>query len=56
MVGMPKGVLLSHGNLLGFLTGALHMMEHNQTYQLSGSDTHISYLPLAHVFERIVQG
>lgn len=30
------------------------MIEHKQTYPLSGNDVHISYLPLAHVFERIV--
>ena len=53
--GLPKGALLSHGNLLAFLTGMLHMIEHNQVYPLSGNDVHISYLPLAHVLERIVQ-
>jgi long-chain acyl-CoA synthetase len=53
--GNPKGVLLSHGNLLSFLTGVLHMKEHNQIYPLGGTDVHISYLPLAHVLERCVQ-
>lgn len=53
--GNPKGVLLSHGNLLSFLTGVLHMKEHNQIYPLGGTDIHISYLPLAHVLERCAQ-
>lgn len=53
--GLPKGALLSHGNLLAFLTGMLHMIERGQVYELSGNDVHISYLPLAHVLERIVQ-
>jgi long-chain acyl-CoA synthetase len=53
--GMPKGVMLTHGNMLAFLTGVLHLIEHNQVYHLSGSDVHISYLPLAHVLERSIQ-
>jgi long-chain acyl-CoA synthetase len=31
------------------------MMDKNQIYKITSSDVHISYLPLAHVFERIVQ-
>ncbi|KAJ3335648.1 Long chain acyl-CoA synthetase 7 peroxisomal, partial [Kappamyces sp. JEL0680] len=47
--------LLTHGNLLSFVAGSLHMMEHNQMYKMSKDDMYISYLPLAHVLERIVQ-
>jgi long-chain acyl-CoA synthetase len=46
--GTPKGALLSHGNLTNpAVTTELPM--------LYGEEVHISYLPLAHVFERLVQ-
>jgi long-chain acyl-CoA synthetase len=53
--GLPKGVLISHGNLLAFLTGYQKMGEKKQVAVLNVTDIHISYLPLAHVFERIIQ-
>jgi long-chain acyl-CoA synthetase len=31
------------------------MMSHGQLYQFSKKDVHISYLPLAHIFERCIQ-
>ncbi|KAJ3321380.1 Long chain acyl-CoA synthetase 7 peroxisomal [Boothiomyces sp. JEL0866] len=53
--GLPKGVVISHGNLLSFVTGALHMAKNQELYNFCSSDVHISYLPLAHIFERVVQ-
>ncbi|KAJ3259675.1 hypothetical protein HK103_001936 [Boothiomyces macroporosus] len=53
--GLPKGVVISHGNLLSFVTGALHMAKNQELYNFNSSDVHISYLPLAHIFERVVQ-
>jgi long-chain acyl-CoA synthetase len=53
--GLPKGVILTHGNLLSFVTSYQHMVENGQIYAIGKDDIHISYLPLAHVFERIVQ-
>jgi long-chain acyl-CoA synthetase len=47
--GNPKGVMLSHGNIvstLGGLTGEEFNLEHE--------DMHLSYLPMAHIFERLV--
>uniref|UniRef100_H2ZCS0 Long-chain-fatty-acid--CoA ligase n=1 Tax=Ciona savignyi TaxID=51511 RepID=H2ZCS0_CIOSA len=44
--GLPKGVMLTHGNLVANRAGVFLKMDNN--------DVHISYLPLAHVFERIV--
>jgi long-chain acyl-CoA synthetase len=47
--GNPKGVLLTHKNFVSELAGVtLHGVK------LSSNDVHISYLPLAHVFERMI--
>jgi long-subunit acyl-CoA synthetase (AMP-forming) len=47
---MPKGVLLSHNNLFSALAGAvLRGVVTRET------DVHLSYLPLAHVMERLIQ-
>ena len=47
--GNPKGVLLSHSNIVSTL-GGLDGGEFN----VLSTDTHLSYLPMAHVFERLV--
>jgi len=44
--GWPKGVELSHGNLLSNLAGIL------QVLSIEPSDRFLSVLPLAHIFER----
>lgn len=46
--GRPKGVMLSFHNLAYAATGAADRLE------VTGSDRYLSYLPLAHVFERYV--
>lgn len=47
--GCPKGVPLSHANLISQINGA------RQTFPLhSDKDRALSFLPLAHVFERMV--
>jgi len=46
--GDPKGVILTHGNIIAELTGIKHH-EHDIFTEV---DVHISYLPLAHSFER----
>ena len=46
--GEPKGVLLTHGNLVGNLE-SLH-----EVLDLSDEDLALSFLPLSHAFERIV--
>ena len=46
--GRPKGVMLSFGNLSYAATGAADRLE------VTSEDRYLSYLPLAHVFERYV--
>lgn len=46
--GRPKGVMLSHRNILFDAEAAL------QTCPVSGADTMLSFLPLSHAFERTV--
>jgi long-chain acyl-CoA synthetase len=46
--GVPKGVMLSHDNMMSNLRDALHILD------LDHTDKALSFLPLCHVFERIV--
>eukprot|EP00164_Ancoracysta_twista_P000625 GFYU01000829.1.p1 GENE.GFYU01000829.1~~GFYU01000829.1.p1 ORF type:complete len:682 (-),score=271.98 GFYU01000829.1:229-2274(-) len=48
--GDPKGAMLTHGNICAGISAA-----YAGGVQLGPGDVHISYLPLAHMFERIVQ-
>jgi len=50
--GNPKGVILSHANFLAVMTGVRHHLPGDTG--LSQKDRHLSYLPLAHSFERAV--
>ncbi|XP_044486934.1 long chain acyl-CoA synthetase 6, peroxisomal-like [Mangifera indica] len=47
--GTPKGAVLTHGNLIANVAGATF------SYKFSPSDVYISYLPLAHIYERANQ-
>jgi long-chain acyl-CoA synthetase len=47
--GNPKGVMLSHDNLFSQLEGLKDVLPLNET------DRAISFLPLCHVFERVVE-
>ena len=46
--GNPKGVMLSHGNITSNLLSALELLD------IEGDYTALSFLPLAHSFERVV--
>jgi long-chain acyl-CoA synthetase len=46
--GEPKGVMLTHGNLMANLRGVLAQLD------ISDEDTGLSFLPLCHSFERMV--
>lgn len=45
--GMPKGVMLTHRNILANVKGALEILP------VSPSDVFLSFLPLCHIFERM---
>ncbi|KAJ3088549.1 Long chain acyl-CoA synthetase 7 peroxisomal [Quaeritorhiza haematococci] len=53
--GLPKGVMLSHKAILSFCASAHALIKAKRMYPFGPTDVHISYLPLAHVFERVVQ-
>jgi long-chain acyl-CoA synthetase len=46
--GDPKGVMLSHRNIMSNVIGTLDV------FLMDASDTIMSFLPLSHVFERVV--
>jgi len=47
--GVPKGAMLRHGHVMACVGGVFHVVE------LLQNDSHISFLPLAHIFETAVQ-
>uniref|UniRef100_A0A671M7U5 Long-chain-fatty-acid--CoA ligase n=1 Tax=Sinocyclocheilus anshuiensis TaxID=1608454 RepID=A0A671M7U5_9TELE len=47
--GNPKGAMLTHRNIVSNSSAFIYVTKVN-------TDVHISYLPLAHMFERVVQG
>ncbi|NXL10554.1 ACSL5 ligase, partial [Mesembrinibis cayennensis] len=51
--GNPKGAMLTHQNVVANAAAFLRSTEN--TVECSSSDITISYLPLAHMFERVVQ-
>jgi len=51
--GLPKGAMLTHQNVVANLCGVL-VLGKNDFLKFSKDDVHISYLPLAHVFERVM--
>ena len=52
--GLPKGAVLTHKNILSFAAAAYELMRRGEVYQFTKEDSYLSYLPLAHVFERVV--
>ena len=48
--GAPKGALLTHGNLISAMCG----LQVFDDMKINITDRHLSYLPLAHIFERCV--
>ncbi|NWU82365.1 ACSL5 ligase, partial [Onychorhynchus coronatus] len=51
--GNPKGAMLTHRNVVSNAASFLRCTEN--TVECTSSDIAISYLPLAHMFERVVQ-
>ncbi|XP_068181118.1 long-chain-fatty-acid--CoA ligase 1-like isoform X3 [Antennarius striatus] len=52
--GNPKGAMLTHGNIVCNCSAFIKLTK--VRCPLGVSDVHISFLPLAHMFERVVQG
>ncbi|CAG8445278.1 12976_t:CDS:2 [Acaulospora morrowiae] len=51
--GAPKGVVLTHMNFMS-VVGSIHFLaERGKTVNITRDDVHMSYLSLAHVFERM---
>ncbi|XP_067909007.1 long-chain-fatty-acid--CoA ligase 5 isoform X1 [Heterodontus francisci] len=51
--GDPKGAMLTHGNVMANSAAFFKIIEY--TFIPKADDISISYLPLAHMFERVVQ-
>jgi long-chain acyl-CoA synthetase len=52
--GPPKGVMLSHRNVLWTLESVGQSMREQTTIGDFAGKRHVSYLPLAHIFERLI--
>lgn len=52
--GNPKGAMLTHGNIVSNCSAFIKVTQVH--CMLNQTDIHISYLPLAHMFERVVEG
>ncbi|XP_051560197.1 long-chain-fatty-acid--CoA ligase 1-like isoform X2 [Myxocyprinus asiaticus] len=52
--GNPKGAMLTHGNVVSNCAAFIKVTEVH--CMLNQTDIQISYLPLAHMFERVVEG
>lgn len=49
--GVPKGVMLSHGNIVADCTA----LDYFKNTKLGSTDVMMSFLPLAHMFERVME-
>ncbi|XP_071952415.1 long-chain-fatty-acid--CoA ligase 1-like isoform X2 [Antedon mediterranea] len=52
--GLPKGVILTHANMVADIASVFRHTK--ECFDVDSNYRHISYLPLAHVFERAMQG
>lgn len=52
--GDPKGVMLSNESILSIISGVNHHLE-TINEEFSQSDVYLSYLPLAHIFDRVIE-
>ncbi|KAL4549211.1 hypothetical protein Ndes2526B_g04245 [Nannochloris sp. 'desiccata'] len=52
--GRPKGVMLSHGNIVAAITGQRVLMQQVHD-KLTPDDSMLSFLPMAHVFGRVME-
>ncbi|CAJ1927296.1 unnamed protein product [Sphenostylis stenocarpa] len=52
--GDPKGVLISNESIITLLAGVKRLLD-SVNEQLTEKDVYISYLPLAHIFDRVIE-
>ncbi|GMJ15056.1 long-chain acyl-CoA synthetase 4 [Hibiscus trionum] len=52
--GDPKGVLISNESIVTLIAGVNNLLE-RVNEQLTMKDVYISYLPLAHIFDRVIE-
>lgn len=53
--GNPKGAILTNDNLISFCRSIRNLRDNDLFRYITHEDSYLSYLPLAHVFERVVQ-
>lgn len=53
--GRPKGAILTHSNILSAILASFYLFNKNNL-AVTSEDTLISYLPLAHSYERLCEG
>ena len=52
--GLPKGAVFPHSAMVAMLTGITMLIDNNLVIRLHEAEVHLSYLPLAHIFERVI--
>ncbi|XP_015058188.1 long chain acyl-CoA synthetase 4-like [Solanum pennellii] len=52
--GDPKGVMISNESILSLISGVNHHME-TVGEEFTDKDVYLSYLPLAHIFDRVIE-
>lgn len=52
--GEPKGVLLSNESILSIISGVNHSLG-SMNKEFKDTDVYLSYLPLAHIFDRVIE-
>ncbi|KAL6181866.1 hypothetical protein ACLB2K_048514 [Fragaria x ananassa] len=52
--GDPKGVLISNESIITLLAGVKHLLE-SVNEELDANDVYLSFLPLAHIFDRVIE-
>ncbi|KAI5186739.1 long-chain acyl-CoA synthetase [Nematocida homosporus] len=53
--GAPKGAMLTHRNFISVAGSFLLLSQNNVLFDIEEGNRYLSFLPLAHVFERIVE-
>ncbi|XP_058095958.1 long chain acyl-CoA synthetase 4-like isoform X2 [Magnolia sinica] len=52
--GDPKGVLISNDSIITLIAGVKRLLQ-SANEQLNEEDVYLSYLPLAHIFDRVIE-